>query len=196
MDILYLVDRLEELINDGWHIPLTSNIVIDEEEFLDIVDQMRITIPDEVKQSKRIMQEKDRLISQAEEESERILTLAREQNQSLVSDHEVLKAAEAQRQAIIEEGRNEVRELRKGTDVYVIDTLSQLEEQLSGLLRTVRNGIAAMQAQIGEETSTETSSEEEEEEEEQEEQMVAEEALSPEIEETPATAQPESERQD
>jgi hypothetical protein len=195
MDILYLVDRLEELINDGWHIPLTSNIVIDEEEFLDIVDQMRITIPDEVKQSKRIMQEKDRLISQAEEESERILTLAREQNQSLVSDHEVLKAAEAQRQAIIEEGRNEVRELRKGTDVYVIDTLSQLEEQLSGLLRTVRNGIAAMQAQIGEETSTETSSEEEEEE-EQEEQMVAEEALSPEIEETPATAQPESERQD
>lgn len=190
MDILYLVDRLEELINDGWHIPLTSNIVIDEDEFLDIVDQMRITIPDEVKQSKRILQEKDRLISQAEEESERILTLAREQNQSLVSDHEVLKAAEAQRQAIIEEGRNEVRDLRKGTDAYVIDALSQLEDQLSGLLRTVRNGITAMQAQIGQETGPDTASEEEE-----EEQAEAEDSP-PEAEETPATDQPEPEEQE
>lgn len=190
MDILYLVDRLEELINDGWHIPLTSNIVIDEDEFLDIVDQMRITIPDEVKQSKRILQEKDRLISQAEEESERLLTLAREQNQSLVADHEVLKAAEAQRQAIIEEGRNEVRELRKGTDAYVIDTLCQLDEQLSGVLRTVRNGVAAMQAQIGQEANTETSSGEEEVEDQgQEEPVAADEDLPAEAKETPATEQ-------
>ena len=185
MDILYLVDRLEELINEGWHIPLTSNIVIDEDEFLDIVDQMRITIPDEVKQSKRVLQEKDRLISQAEEESERILALAREENQSLLSDHELLKAAEAQRQAIIEEGHNQVRELRKGTDAYVIDALGQLEEQLSGLLRTVRNGITAMQAQMGQEASPEAESELELEEEQDEEDSP------PEVEEMPATEQPE-----
>ena len=155
MDILYLVDRLEELINDGWHVPLTTNIVVDEDEFLDIIDQMRISIPEEVKQAKRIQQEKARLVSQAQEESERIIALAREESQTLISDHEILKAAEAQRQAILEEGRGEVREMRKGTDAYVIDVLSQLEDQLSRLLTTVHNGVAAMQQQARQETSRE-----------------------------------------
>ena len=161
MDILYLADRLEELINDGWHVPLTTNIVVDADECLDIIDQMHISIPEEVKQAKRIQQERDRLISQAKEESERIIALAREESQTLISDHEILKAAEAQRQAILEEGRGEVREMRKGTDAYVIDVLSQLEDQLSGLLATVHNGVVAMQQQARQGTSREVYLEEE-----------------------------------
>lgn len=150
MDILYLVDRLEELVNEGWHIPLTTNVVIDNEEFLDIIDQMRISVPEEIKQAKRIQQEKERLLSQAKEEADRILALAREQNQALLSDHELIKAAEAQKQIIIEEGHREIQAIRRDADVYVVDVLSQLEDQLSGLLKTVHNGIAAMQQQVPE----------------------------------------------
>ena len=160
MDILYLVDRLEELINNGWHVPLTTNTVVDEDEFLDIIDQMRISIPEEIKQAKRIQQEKARLISQAKEESDRIIALARDEHQALISDHEILKAAEAQRQAILEEGRVEVRDMRKGADAYVIDVLSQLEDQLSGMLTTVHNGVTAMQQQARHETSREIDFEE------------------------------------
>ena len=152
MDILYLVDRLEELINEGWHVPVTTNVVINEEEFLDIIDQMRISIPEEVKQAKRIQQERDRLLSQAKDEHDRIIALAREENQAILSDHEVLRAAEAQRQAILEEGRREVRMMRKEADAYVVDTLSRLEGQLSGLLTTVRNGVAVVQRQARDET--------------------------------------------
>lgn len=147
MDILYLVDRLEELVNEGWHIPLTTNVVIDQEEFLDIIDQMRISVPEEIKQAKRIQQEKERLLTQAKEEAERILALAREQNLALLSDHELVKAAEAQRQAIIEEGRKEAQTMRKDADLYVVEVLTQLENQLSNLLRTVHNGIIAIQRQ-------------------------------------------------
>ncbi len=150
MDILYLVDRLEELVNEGWHIPLTTNVVIDNEEFLDIIDQMRISVPEEIKQAKRIQQEKERLLTQAKEEADRILALAREQHQALLSDHEVIKAAEAQKQTIIEEGHREIQTIRRDADAYVIDVLSQLEDQLSGLLKTVHNGIVAMQQQIPE----------------------------------------------
>ena len=153
MDILYLVDRLEELINEGWHIPVTTNVVINEEEFLDIIDQMRISIPEEVKQAKRIQQEKDRLLSQAKDEHDRIIAVAREENQAILSDHEVLRAAEVQRQAIIEEGRRQVRSMRKEADAYVADTLTRLEGQLSGLLTTVRNGVAVVQRQSREQTS-------------------------------------------
>ena len=153
MDILYLVDRLEELINEGWRIPMTTNVVINEEEFLDIIDQMRISIPEEVKQAKRIQQEKDRLLSQAKDEHDRIIAVAREENQAILSDHEVLKIAEAQRQAILDEGRREVRTMRQEADAYVIDTLTRLEAQLSGLLTTVRNGVSVVQRQSREETS-------------------------------------------
>jgi len=151
MDILYLVDRLEELINEGWHIPMTTNVVINEEEFLDIIDQMRISVPEEVKQAKRIQQEKERLLAQAKDEHDRIIALAREENQAMLANHEVLKAAEAQRQAILEEGRREARSMRKEADAYVIDTLKRLEGQLSGLLTTVRNGVAVVQQQHREE---------------------------------------------
>lgn len=155
MDILYLVDRLEELINEGWHVPLTSNVMIDEEEFLDIIDQMRISVPEEIKQAKRTQQEKDHLLAQAKEESERIIAVAREENQALISEHAILKAAEAQREAIIEEGRKQVRNVRKDADAYVIDVLSQLETQLSGILTTVHNGIMATQQQAREEVGGE-----------------------------------------
>ena len=152
MDILYLVDRLEELVNEGWHIPLTTNVVIDEQEFLDIIDQMRISVPEEIKQAKRVQQEKDRLISQAKEEAERIVALAREESQSLLADHEILKAAETERQAIIEEGRKQVKVMRRDTDAYVIDVLSQLEHRLSGLTKTVHNGIISVQREARGET--------------------------------------------
>lgn len=145
MDILYLVDRLEELLNEGWRVPLTSKVVIDESECLDLIDQMRISIPEEVKQAKRIQQEKDRLIAQAQEEAERIIALAREENRSLLNGHEVLKQAESQRQAIVEEGRREVRSMKAEADAYVVEVLTNLERQLSGLLTTVRNGLSAVQ---------------------------------------------------
>lgn len=127
MDILYLVDRLEELLNNGWHVPLTSNVMVDEDEMLDIIDQMRVTIPEEVKQAKRIQQERERLISQAQEEKERIIALAREEGQAMMDEHEILKAAEAQRQAILEEGRREARALLADANAYTLDVLTQLE---------------------------------------------------------------------
>jgi hypothetical protein len=96
MDILYLVDRLEELLNGAWHVPLTSNVMIDEDELLDIIDQMRMSVPEEVKQAKRIQQERDRLIAQAQEEKERIIGLAREDGQAMLDDHEIRKVAEAE----------------------------------------------------------------------------------------------------
>lgn len=145
MDILYLVDRLEELINEGRRVPLTSNVVVDADEVLDIIDQMRMTIPEEIKQAKRIQTERDRLVSQAQEERDRILALAREESQGMLDDHEVLKAAEAQRQAVLEEGRREARRLVSEANEYAFDVLGQLENQLAGFLSQVRNGVSTLQ---------------------------------------------------
>lgn len=140
MDILYLVDRLEELVNRGRRVPLTTNVVLDVDEVLDIIDQMRMTIPEEVKQAKRIQSERERLISQAQEERDRIISLAREESQGLLDEHEILKAAEGQRQALVEEGRREAKRLVTEANQYVFDVLTQLESQLAAFLTQVQNG--------------------------------------------------------
>ena len=66
MDILHLIDRLEELFNDSKAVPLTRNVMVDEDKMLDIIDQMRIAIPDEVKKAQQIITQKDRFLAQAQ----------------------------------------------------------------------------------------------------------------------------------
>ncbi len=136
---------MESLLNESWLIPLTSNRIINEEEYLDIIDQMRITIPAEIKQAKRIQQERERIIAQAQEEAERIVAQAREQAANLTNEHEVLKNAETKAEALLQQAQQQAEEIKTGADDYVIEVLSELEEQLMAFLTTVRNGLKAVQ---------------------------------------------------
>ena len=94
MDILHLVDRLEELFNNSKPIPLTRNVVVDENAFMDIIDQMRISIPDDIKKAQQVIAQKDRILAQAQEEANRTLLLAREKSEKMIEKSEVYQAAQ------------------------------------------------------------------------------------------------------
>lgn len=145
IDILHLVDRLEKLLNQSWRLPFTSNVVIQEDAFLDIIDQMRISIPEEVKQSKRVTAERERLLEQAQEEADRIVALAQEQAGNLANDHQIMKAAYAKADEIVAQAHHSTEKVKAEADTYVMEALSDLEEQLMRLLTTVRNGIRQVQ---------------------------------------------------
>ena len=145
MDILHLVDRLEELMMEGRAIPFSARVVVDEERFLDIVDQMRVSIPEEIKKAKRVQQERERIVAQANEEAGRIVSLAQQEAENLILDHEIVKTAEARAFVMLERAQNETKQIRKDADGYVLEVLSQLEYQLDGLLTTVRNGLRQVQ---------------------------------------------------
>ena len=145
IDILHLVDRLEELMTEGKAIPFSARVLVDEERFLDMVDQMRVSVPEEIKKAKRIQQERERIIAQANEEAGRIVNLAKEEAGGLVENHEVVKAAEARAAIILERAHKETSQIRQEADSYVLEVLSQLEYQLDGLLTTVRNGLRRVQ---------------------------------------------------
>jgi vacuolar-type H+-ATPase subunit H len=145
MDILHLVDRLEALLNKGWRIPFTSNLVIHEDDFLDIIDQMRVSIPEEVKQARRVSAERDHLLEQAQNEADRIVALAHEQVGSLADDHEVMRTAYAKADEIVAQAQRDAEGVKAEADTYVMEVLSTMEEQLLRLLTTVRNGIRQVQ---------------------------------------------------
>jgi vacuolar-type H+-ATPase subunit H len=145
VDILHLVDRLEALINQSWRIPFTSNVVIHEDDFLDIIDQMRVSIPEEVKQARRVTAERDHVLEQAQQEADRIVALAQEQAGSLADDSEVMRSAYAKADEIVAQAERSAGDVKAEADVYVMEVLGGLEENLMRLLTTVRNGIRQVQ---------------------------------------------------
>ncbi|MEN8097554.1 MAG: hypothetical protein ABFQ89_00635 [Chloroflexota bacterium] len=145
MDILHLVDRLEQLITSGRALPFSTTRAIDEDRALEIVDQMRISIPEEVKQAKRIAQERDRVIAQAHEEAGRLIELAQEEAKSMVHRDAIVANAERHAQAIIERAHREGQIVKAESDDYVIQALSQLEASMMRTLTVVRNGIEKLE---------------------------------------------------
>ncbi|MDD5370585.1 MAG: hypothetical protein PHQ40_15995, partial [Anaerolineaceae bacterium] len=95
MDIQHLVDRLEELFNESRPIWLTHSVIVDEDRMLDLIDQMRVSIPEEVKKAQQILNQRDRLLAQAQEESNRTLSLAREKSDQFVERDAIVNAAQA-----------------------------------------------------------------------------------------------------
>lgn len=157
MDILHLVDRLEELFNASRPIPLTHSVIVDEDRFLDIIDQMRISIPEEVKKAQQIFTQKERLLSQAQEEANRTLQVSREKADQMVEKESLTQDAQRRATQIIEQARLEAEQTRMGADQYALDGLSGMERELERLLTQVRNGIQVLiqkQTPTGETPST------------------------------------------
>lgn len=150
-NIYHLIDRLERLLNESWQVPLSTYLVINEDDFLDVIDQMRTSIPQEIRQAERVHQERDRIIAQAEEEAHRIVQLAQEEAARLVEEHEIIRLADQRGQTIIQRAQREASNLKQEADQYAREVLSSLDEQLgvvqeqiAALMRTVRNGLEAL----------------------------------------------------
>jgi cell division septum initiation protein DivIVA len=160
MDILHLVDRLEELFNESRPIPLTHNVIINEDKILDIIDQMRVTIPDEMKKAQQVLTQRDRVLAQAQEEANRTLALAREKSERLLERESLTQAAKVQADEIISKALSDAERSRRDADKYVIDTLMRIEYELEKMLNQARNGILALQS-IAEKEETQQMAEKE-----------------------------------
>jgi len=148
MDILHLVDRLEELFNNSRAIPLTHNVIVDEDKFLDIIDQMRISIPEEVKKAQEVFTKKDRYMAQAQEEANRTLQLARDRASDLIDKEALVADAKRRADQILDQARLEADTVRAGADQYAQESLLNLEHAMEQLLTQVRNGVRLLEEKL------------------------------------------------
>ena len=140
MDVLVLIDKLDDLVHNAKAVPLTDQVRIDREEIYDILDQMRATIPEEIKQARWIVKERQEMLAEAKRESDRILGEAREQAVREASQTEIVKLAERQAQEIVEDARRQARETRLEMEDWADSILSTLEVNLDKFLGAVRRG--------------------------------------------------------
>jgi cell division septum initiation protein DivIVA len=156
MDILYLVDRLENLIAGSRRMPLVNQIMIKESDIFNIVDQMRTSIPEEIKQARRIIQEKERILAQAQADASTLLARAREETERAMNREGLLRAAEERSKEMVRNAEGQAQEvmraaeehneqLKNDADGYVSETLRNLKEHLTNIETDISRTILSIE---------------------------------------------------
>ncbi|HAF61331.1 MAG TPA: hypothetical protein DCK95_03280 [Anaerolineaceae bacterium] len=148
MDILHLIDQLEELFNESKAVPLTNDVIIKEDRLLDLIDQMRLSIPEEVKKSQQILNQKERVLAQAQEEATRTINLAREKSVEMVNRDGIVESARLKADQIIRRAEEQSSMIKADADEYAVETLRNLKVELEKILLQVNNGIKALEEDI------------------------------------------------
>lgn len=126
---------------------MSTKVMIDEREALDVLDLMRTAIPDEIKQARRVTQEREKVLAQAQTEANRLVTQAQERVDRLTAEDSVRIMADNRAQEVIEQARGEADEIRRGADDYALEMLDRLDDQLRRIQSNVHNAINAMATQ-------------------------------------------------
>jgi endo-alpha-1,4-polygalactosaminidase (GH114 family) len=150
VDILYLVDRLEELVGVGKRMPFSGRVMIEENQFLALLDQLRFAVPNEIKQAQRVIRERLTIVANAQEEAARILDAAKKRAEYVVSQEGLLNEAKQQSEAILQQSEENRKRAFGEIDVYAIDQFDRVENALrEGLAivdQAVRETVAALNA--------------------------------------------------
>ncbi len=144
MDIEFLVQRLEQYLFEESP-KVFGNRLVNEEVARSQIVQIRDAIPDELRRAREVLQQREAVLEQASQEAERVVAKAREDVEHIVVDHRVVKDARQQAQIILERAERDAVRLRSDADEYVFDALSQLQEELTRILRVVENGLQKLE---------------------------------------------------
>jgi cell division septum initiation protein DivIVA len=148
MDILALVDRIEEAMDSGRSVPLVRGRVVDVEKVYEIIDEVRANFPDELKQARWIVKERQEMLEEAEKEANRILEEARDRAEAMAADQEIVRRAAEQAAGILDDARAQEREIRLGAEDYADEMLANLEVNLGKLLTAVQRGRDRLQGKV------------------------------------------------
>lgn len=141
VDILYLLERLEEVLGAGQRLPFTSRTLIDDEECLGIIDQIRLSLPNEIRKARTLNSERDSLMDQARAQAEQILATANKEARDLVGEHFVTQQAEAHAEGVIAQAERQATQIRRDADDYSYRVLYDLDQRLEHLRSQVLNGL-------------------------------------------------------
>src|SRR5660397_214430 len=134
MDFIVLLDKLDDLVQNSGTFPLTDKVMIDRQEIYGLMEQMRSTIPEEIRQSRWIVKERKKMLEEASEESER-----------LASQEEIVKRAERESEEMLRKSEARSREIRLGAEDYADEVLGKLENNLEKFLAAVQRGRERLQ---------------------------------------------------
>ena len=139
MEIFTLLETLEDILERSKNIPFSDKGIVDKEEILDIIKEIRIKLPDELKQAKWIKEERGRILVEAQKEADGIVKEAENRIIAMIDEHEITRKAYEQKAEIIETANEMSREISKGTKDYADSVLEGIEVALEDALKVIQN---------------------------------------------------------
>lgn len=139
MDIMEIIDMMEETIDKAPVVPLSGKILLDKEDILDYIQEMRLVFPDEVKEAKWVKGERQRILSEAETKAEEMMKNAEEKMVQMVDENEITRQAYERASVIENETRNSAAQMKAEFDQYINDMLNELERHLDVLVKKVQD---------------------------------------------------------
>lgn len=149
MDAIEIVDRIEEFLDKSKRIPFSSNIIVNENEIYDLLDELRNILPEEFKQSRWIVKERENMIEEAKRYSERIIKEAKEKAEILISETEILKNANRKSEEMMSAVEARARTIRLEAEDYADEKLANMEAVLHKLLTAIEKGREQFRSTLG-----------------------------------------------
>jgi len=158
--VLQLIDQLEELLGSARRVPLSASVVVNEDDALELVDRARLALPQELVEARHTLEDRVRIVAEAEQEADRILARADAEGERLVkeaadraahliSEHAITEQARAHGETVVNEAEEKAAAIRNEADAHAHDVMVRLDEQLTRALTTVRKGIESLPAPGG-----------------------------------------------
>ena len=167
MEILDLIDSLEELVIQARRLPVGGNLVVDRKRMLDVIDQMRLAVPTDLREAAQIIEMREQIMGEAHEDAQRtlqqaaqerarkleesaILREAQERSQSVLIDSEararqVIAEADATAAAHLSEAADAATKQLDEVDQYALEVMRRLENQLTAFIESIRMSISSLQ---------------------------------------------------
>lgn len=140
MELLNVLNELEEFIEDCSRVPLSKRIMVDENRLLDYLDQIRTALPDEVRQAKLLIKERERVLNESRLEAQQILENVQKQIEKSVDESEIVQQAQKRAQEILQHAEQMANEMRLGARDYADEVLGSVEQQLQRLDEQIKAG--------------------------------------------------------
>jgi cell division septum initiation protein DivIVA len=138
-DLDDLIDRLEEVIARGSRVPLTNRVMVEEAEVLVLLEQLRRSLPRELRQARRVLQERQKIILDAQIEAQKILSTAQERAQYIMSEQGIVNEAKARCEEMLRHAKDQAKRAKGEVDLYAIELLSRVEEVLQESLSRIQH---------------------------------------------------------
>ena len=144
MEIFTFLERLEELIEQGKKVPFTEKCIVEKNELLDIIKEIRLNLPDELNKAKWIKEERERIIAEAQKDAEDIVKEAENRIISMIDEHEITKKAYEKKNEIIASANEMYRDYNRKAASYADEILGNVEENMKKLSTSLENVEASL----------------------------------------------------
>lgn len=138
MNVLNLIDMLEDMIENGSSIPFSGKVLLDKDEITELIKEIRIQLPDEVKQAQWIKEERNKILVEAQQEADRMIQNAKDRIEELAQKDEIVRLAQEKADGIIKKSEDKAKDIKFASIQYADEVLDKLEKSTSEILGTLK----------------------------------------------------------